>query len=74
VIESPILTEEEAIRWLRLDEEYDSPREAGRALRRCMHEHGLRRIQGCGKSLKFHIDELHRWVRQQYGDQHDGQG
>ena len=58
---SPVLTNEEAVRWLRLDEDYDELGDAIRALHRLVQQHKLRPLR-CGKSYKFTIPELERFT------------
>lgn len=61
---SPVLTTSEACVWLRLDVDFDG--DLGRAedaLRRITARGELRPVKGCGKRLRFHIDELQRYAR-----------
>lgn len=61
---SPVLTNAEAARWLRLDDDYDDIGDAIKALCRLVRERGLRVLR-CGKSYKFTLAELERFTREE---------
>lgn len=62
---SPILTNAEAVQWLRLDDDYGHDTEAAvKALHRLARAGAIHPIRGCGKSLKWHVDELTRYARE----------
>lgn len=58
---SPVLTNEEAVRFLRLDHDYPEPADAVKALHRLVRDGRLRPLR-CGKSYKFAVAELERYV------------
>ena len=58
---SPILTSEEAARFLRLDDDYEDIAHAVEALKRLARNKKLHPIKGLGKKHKWHIDELLRY-------------
>lgn len=60
-VTSPVLTNEEAARFLRLDEDYSEMADAIRALHRLVREGKLKPLR-CGKSYKFAVAELERYV------------
>lgn len=60
-VTSPVLTNEEAARFLRLDEDYSEMADAVRALHRLVRDGRLRPLR-CGKSYKFAVAELERYV------------
>ncbi|QOJ16088.1 MAG: helix-turn-helix domain-containing protein [Phycisphaeraceae bacterium] len=61
---TPILTNAEAARWLRLDDDYPGdPAAATRALHRLVRAGRLRPLRGVGPSYRFHVDELERFAR-----------
>lgn len=60
-VTSPVLTNEEAVRFLRLDADYDELADAVKALHRLVRDGRLRPLR-CGKSYKFTVDELQRYV------------
>ncbi len=59
--QSPVLTNEEAVRYLRLDEDFNELGDAIRALHRLVQQRKLRPLR-CGKSYKFTIPELERFT------------
>ena len=63
---SPGLTNEEAVRSLRLDEDYDELGDAIRALHRLVQQQKLRALR-CGKSYKFTLPELERFTVDEVG-------
>ena len=63
---SPVLTNEEAVRFLRLDEDYTQMADAIRALHRLVREGGLRPLR-VGKSYKFTMAELERFIAAEVG-------
>ena len=58
---SPVLTNEEAVRFLRLDTDYNETADAIRALHRLVRQGKLRPLQ-CGKTYKFTLAELERFI------------
>ena len=60
-VTSPVLTNDEAARFLRLDDDYSEMADAIRALHRLVREGKLKPLR-CGKSYKFAIAELERYV------------
>ena len=60
-VPSPVLTNEEAARFLRLDEDYSEMADAVRALHRLVRQRKLSPLR-CGKSYKFAVAELERYV------------
>ncbi len=58
---SPVLTNEEAVRFLRLDSDYNELDDAVKALHRLVRDGRLRLLR-CGKSYKFAVAELERYV------------
>ncbi len=58
---SPVLTNEEAVRYLRLDEDFSEMGDAIRALHRLVQQRKLRPLR-CGKSYKFTLPELERFT------------
>ncbi len=63
---SPVRTNEEAVRFLRLDEDYSQMADAIRALHRLVREGGLKPLR-VGKSYKFTLAELERFVAAEVG-------
>lgn len=59
--QSPVLTNEESVRYLRLDEDYENLGDAIRALHRLVQQRKLRPLR-CGKSYKFTLPELERFT------------
>ncbi|MCH8344700.1 MAG: helix-turn-helix domain-containing protein [Planctomycetes bacterium] len=75
-VTSPVLTNEEAVRFLRLDTDFDEPGDAVRALHRLVRQDKLRPLR-CGKSYKFTLAELERFIIAEVGpsdSQADGNG
>jgi len=61
-----VYTALEAGRYLRLDADHDDDEEAiVRAVQHLVSKHGLRPVRGCGKSNRFTLTELRRWVEHQ---------
>ena len=60
-VTSPVLTNEEAVRFLRLDDDYSEMTDAVRALHRLVRDGRLRPLR-CGKRYKFAVAELERYV------------
>ena len=60
--DSPILTSDEAARFLRLDDDYDDIGGAIEALLRLARDGKIRPIKGCGKKYKWHREELLRYA------------
>ena len=58
---SPVYTNEEAVRFLRLDADYDEMGDAIRALHRLVQQGKLKPLR-CGKSYKFTRLELERFT------------
>ncbi len=58
---SPLLTNDEAVRYLRLDSDHQDMGTAVRALHRLVREKRLRPVE-CGKQYKYAIDELKRFI------------
>ena len=58
---SPVLTNEEAVRFLRLDSDYNELADAVKALHRLVRDGRLMLLR-CGKSYKFAVAELERYV------------
>ena len=65
-VESPVLTNEEAVEFLRLDTDFDEPGDAVRALHRLVRQDKLRPLR-CGKSYKFTLAELERFIVAEVG-------
>ena len=65
-VPSPVLTNEEAARFLRLDSDYPEPADAVKALHRLVRQGKLRPLQ-CGKTYKFTLAELERFIRDEVG-------
>ena len=63
---SPVLTNEEAVRWLRLDADYDEMGDAIKALHRLVQQQKLKALR-CGKSYKFTLPELERFTVDEVG-------
>ena len=59
---SPLLSSSEAVQFLRLDEDYEQMADAIAALQRLARRKGIRAVKGIGKSDKWHVDELRRFV------------
>jgi hypothetical protein len=57
----PVLTNEDAVRFLRLDEDHPNMGEAVRALHRLVRDRRLRPLR-YAKSYKFTLDELARFI------------
>lgn len=58
-----LLTAAEAVRYLRLDADYDGDMAgATRALHKLVRDGRLRPIRGCGKSYKYPLHELRRFI------------
>ena len=60
-----VLSVLEAAQRLGLTEDHDDPGAAADAVLRLVREKGLRPIPGLGKSYKFTVAELQRWVQAQ---------
>ncbi|MCH8824189.1 MAG: hypothetical protein IH984_11865 [Planctomycetes bacterium] len=61
---SPVLTNIEAVAFLRLDQDnYADEGAAVRALQTIAREGKITPIRGCGKTFKWHIDELRRYAK-----------
>ncbi len=60
---SPLLTVQEAIRWLRLDEP-GGPRDPAQTLKR-YRDMGLLRGTRIGRAMRYHISDLERFVAKQ---------
>ena len=60
---SPVLTNQEAVRFLRMDEDYDDIGSAVKALHKMKRDGKIVPIKGCGKTYKWHIDELRRYSK-----------
>jgi hypothetical protein len=58
---SPLLTNEEAVRYLRLDTDHQDMGTAVRALHRLVREKRLRPVE-CGKQYKYALAELNRFI------------
>ena len=59
---TPLLTNEEAVRFLRLDTDYPHDMAAAiRALHRLVRKRKLRPVQ-CGTTYKFAVAELERYI------------
>lgn len=58
-METPVLTEEEAIHWLRLDGP-DGPKDPHGTLR-YYRERGLLRAMRCGRRNRYYLKELERF-------------
>lgn len=56
-----VLTNEEAVRFLRLDSDYPEPADAVKALHRLVREGGLKPLR-VGKTYKFTLAELTRFI------------
>lgn len=65
-VESPVLTNEEAVAFLRLDTDFDEAGDAVRALHRLVRQDKLRPLR-CGKSYKFTLAELERFIVAEVG-------
>lgn len=65
VSRSPILTNEEAVEFLRLSEDYSAIADAIRSLHRLVRLELVRPIRGCGKTYKFTVAELERYAATQ---------
>ena len=66
IVASPLLTNEEAVKFLRIDEDYpDDMANAIKALHRLVQAGRIRPITGCGKTYKFAIAELERFAREE---------
>ena len=63
---SPVLTNEEAVRYLRLDEDYNELGDAVRALHRLVQQKRLRALK-IGKTYKYTIPELERFTVAEVG-------
>lgn len=63
---SPVLTNEEAVRFLRLDHDYPESADAVKALHRLVRQGKLRPLQ-CGKTYKFTLAELERFIAAEVG-------
>ena len=59
--DTPILTNQQAVAWLRLDADYPEPVDAVRALHRLVREGKIRPLR-CGKTYKFTVGELRRYA------------
>ena len=59
--DTPVLTNLKAAEWLQLTDDYDQPEDAIAALYRIVRQGKLRPLR-CGKSYKFTVDELERYV------------
>ena len=59
---SPVLTAAEAARWLRLDEDHDDIGQAVKALYLLVQQGRLRPLH-VGKTYKFPVPELERFIR-----------
>lgn len=60
-ISSPVYTALKAAEWLQLTDDYDQPEDAIAALYRLVRKGKLRPLR-CGKTYKFVLDELQRYV------------
>lgn len=60
---SPLLTNNEAVRFLRMDEDYDDIGAAIRALHTMARAGKVSPIKGCGKTYKWHVEELRRYAK-----------
>ena len=60
-VTSPVLTNIEAAEWLRITDDYEQPEDAIRALYRLVRQDKLRPLR-VGKTYKFTLDELQRYV------------
>ena len=61
VVETPVLTNQEAVEFLRLDTDFDEPGDSIRALHRLVRQGKLRPLR-CGRSYKFTLSpNLLRW-------------
>ncbi len=65
-VRSPVLTNEEAVRFLRLDHDYPEPADAVKALHRLVQQGKLRPLQ-CGKTYKFTLAERERFIAAEAG-------
>ncbi len=65
-LSSPVQTNEEAVRFVRLDQGYSEPYDAIRALHRLVRQGKLRPLR-CGKSYKFTVAELERFIAAEAG-------
>ena len=63
---SPVLTSAEAVRWLRLDEDHDDIGPAVLALKRLVQDGKLRPLRGVGRTYKYTLDELQRFIRDEF--------
>ncbi len=61
MVSSPVLTSEETVRWLRLDEDHADIGQAVKALHRLVQEGRLRPLR-VGRTYKFTLGELERFV------------
>ena len=64
---SPVLTNLEAAAWLRLSDDYDQPEDAIEALHRIVRQGKLRPLRA-GKTYKFTVDELQRYIAADVGE------
>ncbi len=59
---SPVLTAAEAVCWLRLDDDHEDIEQAVRALKRLVQIGKIRPLR-CGRTHKYTITELERFIR-----------
>ena len=65
-VETPVLTNQEAVEFLRLDTDFDEPGDSIRALHRLVRQGKLRPLR-CGRSYKFTQAELERFIVAEVG-------